>query len=144
MNEERVIVVVPQLNLDGAPRTVGDLVFTTRQVFLARRTGGADLSRAFDLTGSAPAAPRSRKSSQRLRAQSLDRILAAADRRTRFEYRELESITVNVGGLFSSPSVKFIPHHGRRLKLLGKRAALEHLASAVPTLAGAGAPISLS
>ena len=144
MNEERVIVVVPQLNLDGAPRTVGDLVFTTRQVFLARRAGSADLARAFDLAGGVPAAPRSRKSSQRLRAQSLDRILAAADRRTRFEYRELESITVNVGGLFSSPSIRFIPHHGRRLKLLGKRAALELLAAAVPALADAGAPISLS
>ncbi len=144
MNEERVIVVVPQLNLDGAPRTVGDLVFTTRQVFLARRAGSADLARAFDLTGGVPAAPRSRKSSQRLRAQSLDRILAAADRRTRFEYRELESITVNVGGLFSSPSVRFVPHHGGRLKLLGKRAALELLAAAVPALEKAGAPISLS
>lgn len=144
MNEERVIVVVPQVNLDGAPRTVGDLVFTTRQVFLARRTGGADLSRAFDLTGGSPAAPRSRKSSPRLRTQSLDRILAAADRRTRFEYRELESITVNVGGLLSAPSVRFTPHHGRRLKLLGKRAALEYLASAVSALADAGAPISLS
>ena len=144
MNEERVIVVVPQLNLDGAPRTVGDLVFTTRQVFLARRTGSADLARAFDLTGGDPAAPRSRKSSQRLRAQSLDRILAAADRRTRFEYRELESITVNVGGLFSSPSVRLVPHHGGRLKLSGKRAALELLASAVPALEKAGAPISLT
>ncbi len=139
-----MIVVVPQLNLDGAPRTVGDLVFTTRQVFLARRSGGADLTRAFDLTGGAPVAQRGRKSSQRLRAQSLDRILAAADRRTRFEYRELKSITVNVGGLFSSPSVRFVPHHGRRVKLLGKRAALELLASAVPELAAAGAPISLS
>lgn len=144
MKEERVIVVVPQLNLDGAPRTVGDLVFTTRQVFLARR-GGPDLERAFDLTGGAPAVPqRGRKSSQRLRAQSLDRILAAADRRTRFEYRELERIVVNVGGLFSSPSVRFIPHHGRRVKLLGKRAALELLASSVPDLVGAGAPISLT
>lgn len=142
MNEERVIVVVPQLNLDGAPRTVGDLVFTTRQVFLARRAGSADPARAFD--GGVAAAPRSRKSSQRLRAQSLDRILAVADRRTRFEYRELESITVNVGGFFSSPSIRFIPHHGRRLKLLGKRAALELLAAAVPALAGAGAPIFLS
>jgi hypothetical protein len=144
VNEERIVAVVPQLNLDGAPRTVGDLVFTTRQVFLARRTGTADLARAFDATGGAPAAPRSRKSSQRLRAQSLDRILAAADRRTRFEYRELESITVNIGGLFSSPSVRFTPHHGRRVKLSGKRAALELLASAVPLLAAAGAPISLS
>lgn len=144
MNEERIIVVVPQLNLDGAPRTVGDLVFTTRQVFLARRAGSADLARAFDVIGGSPAARRSRKSSQRLRVQSLDRILAAADRRTRFEYRELESITVNVGGLFSSPSVRFVPRHGRRLKLLGKRAALEHLASAVPFLVGSGAPISLS
>lgn len=144
MIEERVIVVVPQLNLDGTPHTVGDLVFTTRQVFLARRTRGADLQRAFDLTGGVPTVPRSRKSSQRLRAQSLDKILAAADRRTRFEYRELESIIVNVGGLFSSPSVRFVPHHGRRLRLSGKRAALEHLASAVPALAGAGAPISLS
>ena len=144
MNEERVIVVVPRVNLDGAPRTVGDLVFTTRQVFLARRTGGAELARAFDLTGAAPAAPRARKSSHRLRAQSLDKILAAADRRTRFEYRELESITVNVGGLFSSPSVRLIPRHGKRVKLLGKRAALEILASSIPDLVGAGAPISLT
>ena len=144
MNEERVIVVVPRLHLDGAPRTVGDLVFTTRQVFLARRAGDADLARVLDLTGGDPAAPRSRKSSSRLRAQSLDRILAAADRRTRFEYRELERITVKVGGLFSSPSVRFVPHHGSRVKLLGKRAALELLASSLPVLVGAGAPISLS
>ncbi len=144
MKEERVIVVVPRLNLDGAPRSVGDLVFTTRQVFLAKRTGGAELERAFDLTGGDPAAPRSRKSSTRLRAQSLDKILAAADRRTRFEYRELESIVVKVGGLFSSPSVRLIPRHGKRVKLLGKRAALELLASAIPDLTGAGAPISLT
>lgn len=136
--------MVPQLNLDGTPGAVGDLVFTTRQVFLARRTGRAELARAFDLAGSDPAAPRRRKSSQRIRAQSLDKILAAADRRTRFEYRELESIVVNVGGLFSSPSVRLIPHHGRRVKLSGKRAALELLASDVPALAGAGAPISLT
>ena len=139
-----MLIVVPRLNLDVAPRTVGDLVFTTRQVFLARRTGGADLGRTFDLTGGDPTAPRSRKSSSRLRAQSLDRILTAADRRTRFEYRELESITVNVGGLFSSPGVKFVPHHGKSVKLVGKRAAVEHLASAVSSLADAGAPISVS
>jgi hypothetical protein len=144
VNEERVIVVVPQLKLEGATPTVGDLVFTTRQVFLARRTSTADLARALDVTGAVPVAPRSRKSSQRLRAQSLDRILAAADRRTRFEYRELERIVVKVGGLFSSPTVRLIPHHGTRIKLSGKRAALELLASAVSLLADAGAPISLS
>jgi hypothetical protein len=144
VNEERIVVVVPQVSLDGAPRTVGDLVFTTRQVFLARRTGSADLVRAVDLTGSPPAAQRRRKSSHRLRAQAIDKILAAADRRTRFEYRELESIVVNVGGLFSSPSVRLIPRHGGRVKLLGKRAALELLASSIPDLVGAGAPISLT
>jgi hypothetical protein len=144
VSEERIIVVVPQLNLDGVTRTVGDLVFTTRQVFIARTAGSADLARAFDVIGGAAAAQRSRDAFQQLPAQPLDAILAAADPRTRFEYRELQSITVKLGGLFSSSTVRLIPRHGRRLKLSGKRAAIEHLASAVPFLAGAGAPISLS
>jgi len=130
-------VVVPHLSLGGTASTVGDLVFTTRQVFLALRARNADPPRA-------EAARRRGKSSQRLRARSLEAILAAADRRTHFEYRELESITVDVGHLFFSPSVRLIPHHGRRVKLTGKRAAMKLLASAVPSLAAAGAPIALS
>jgi hypothetical protein len=143
VNEERILVVVPRLYLDGVTRTVGDLYFTTRQVFLAKRAGNADTSRSFGVVGAAAAAQRRRKTS-RPQARPLDTILARADPRTRFEYRELKSITVKLGGLFSSPTVRFIPHHGKRLKLSGKQSALEHLASAIPLLAGVGAPISLS
>jgi len=143
VSEERILVVVPHLNLGGTTHTVGDLVFTTRQVFMALRARSADPLRA-EAPGGAVDARRRGKSSQRLRARSLEAILAAADRRTRFEYRELESITVDVGHLFFSPSVRLIPHHGRRVKLTGKRVALKLLASAVPALAAAGAPIALS
>lgn len=136
-------MVVPHLGFGGTARTVGDLVFTTRQVFLALRSGSVDPPRA-EAPGGVAAARRRGKSSQRLRARSLEAILAAADRRTRFEYRELRSITVDVGRLFFSPSVRLIPHHGRRVKLTGKRAAMKLLASAVPSLAAAGAPITLS
>jgi hypothetical protein len=144
VNEERILVVVPQLNLDGATRTVGDLVFTTRQVFLAKTAGNADLARAFGTIRAPTSTQRSRNASQQLQAQPLDKILARADRRTRFAYRELQGITVKVGVLFSSPAVRLIPRHGKRLKLWGKWAALEHLASKIPFLAGAGVPISLS
>lgn len=144
VNEERIVVVVPQLNLDGVTRTVGDLVFTTRQVFLARTAGGADPPLAFGIIRAAAASQRSKDASQRLQAQPLDTILAAADPRTRFEYRELEDITIKLGGFLSSPTVRLIPHHGKRLKLSGTRAAFERLASAVPFLAGLGAPISLA
>jgi len=144
VNEERIVVVVPQLRLDGVTRTVGDLVFTTRQVFLVKTAGNSDPTQAFGIIRAAAAAQRSTNTSQRLLAQPLDAILAAADPRTRFEYRELQGITVKLGGLFSSPTVRLIPHHGGRLKLRGKRAAIERLASAVPFLAGSGAPISLA
>jgi hypothetical protein len=144
VKEERILVVVPQLNLDGASRPIGDLVFTTRQIFLARTAGNADLARAFDTTKPSTAAQRSRSASQHLRAQPLDTILARADRHTRFTYRELQGITVKLGGLFSSPAVRVIPRHGKSVKLLGKWAALEHLASKVPFLVDAGVPISLS
>jgi hypothetical protein len=140
VNEESVLLVVPRLSLDDV---IGDLVFTTRQVFLAR-TAGSPHARAFGIIEAAEAAQRGRNASQQLQARPLETILAMADRRTRFEYRELRSITVKLGGLFSSPGVKLIPHHGRRIKLSGKHSALIHLASAVPRLAGVGAPISLS
>jgi hypothetical protein len=142
VNEESVLLVVPRLSLDGDSRTVGDLVFTTRQVFLAKTAGNAD-ARAFGIIEAA-AAQRSRNSSQQLQARPLEAILAMADPSTRFEYRELQSITVKLGGLFSSPAVRLIPYHGRRLKLSGKRSTLVHLATAVPLLARVGAPISLS
>ena len=141
MKEESVLLMVPGLTLDGDTRAVGDLVFTTRQVFLARRVGDAGPSVPHPRT---PAAPRSRSATKHPRTRPLETILATADRRTRFEYRELESIVVNVGGLFSSPGVRLTPHHGRRIKLSGKRSALVLLASAIDPLAGAGAPISLS
>ena len=51
-DEERILVVVPQLNLDGITRTVGDLVFTTRRVFLSRTAGNADLAQPFGRCGS--------------------------------------------------------------------------------------------
>ena len=144
MSEEGVLLVVPRLSLDGDSRTVGDLVFTTRQVFLAKTAGNA-VARAFGIIdAAAAAAQRSRDSSQQLQARPLETILAMADPRTRFEYRELQSITVKLGGLFSSPAVRLIPYHGRRLKLSGKRSTLVHLATAVPLLARVGAPISLS
>jgi len=139
VSEEGVLLVVPRLSLDGDSRTVGDLVFTTRQVFLAKTAGNA-VARAFGIIDAAAAAARS----QQPQARPLETILAMADPRTRFEYRELQSITVKLGGLFSSPAVRLIPHHGRRLKLSGKRSALVHLATAVPLLARVGAPISLS
>lgn len=137
-------MVVPQLELDGVTRTVGDLVFTTRQVFLVKTAGNAEPTQASGTIRAAAAAQRSTNTSQRLLAQPLDAILTAADPRTRFEYRELQGITVKLGGLLSSPTVRLIPHHGKRLELSGKRAAIERLASAVPFLAGAGAPISLT
>ena len=40
MSEERIVVVVPQVDLAGGARTVGDLVFTNRQVFLMRMGSG--------------------------------------------------------------------------------------------------------
>lgn len=143
MKEESVLLVVPRLSLDGVTRTVGDLVFTTRQVFLARTARNAD-ARAFGVIEAAARAQRKRDESQQPKARSLDFILAMADPRTQFEYRELQSITVKLGGLFSSPGVRLIPHHGRRLRLSGKYSALVQLASAVPRLARVGAPISLS
>ena len=139
MSEEGVLLVVPRLSLDGDSRTVGDLVFTTRQVFLAKTAGNA-VARAFGIIDAAAAAA----PSQQPQARPLETILAMADPRTRFEYRELQSITVKLGGLFSSPAVRLIPYHGRRLKLSGKRSTLVHLATAVPLLARVGAPISLS
>ena len=94
MSEEGVLLVVPRLSLDGDSRTVGDLVFTTRQVFLAKTAGNA-VTRAFGIIdAAAAAAQRSRDSSQQLQARPLETILAMADPRTRFEYRELQSITV--------------------------------------------------
>jgi hypothetical protein len=142
VKEESILLVVPRLSLDEATRTVGDLVFTTRQVFLAR-TAGNPHARTFGIIEAAAAAQRGRDASQQPQARPLEAILAIADRRTRFEYRELLSITVNLGGLFSSAGVTFIPHHGRRITLSGKHSALVHLASAVPRLAGIGAPITL-
>jgi len=139
VSEEGVLLVVPRLSLDGDSRTVGDLVFTTRQVFLAKTAGNA-VARAFGIIDAAAAAA----PSQQLQARPLETILAMADSRTRFEYRELQSITVKLGGLFSSPAVRLIPYHGRRLKLSGKRSTLVHLATAVPLLTRVGAPISLS
>jgi hypothetical protein len=139
VSEEGVLLVVPRLSLDGDRRTVGDLVFTTRQVFLAKTAGNA-VTRAFGIIDAAAAAA----PSQQPQARPLETILAMADPRTRFEYRELQSITVKLGGLFSSPAVRLIPYHGRRLKLSGKRSTLVHLATAVPLLARVGAPISLS
>jgi hypothetical protein len=140
VSEESVLLVVPRLSLD---EVTGDLVFTTRQVFLARTAGNPD-ARVFGVIEAAARAQSSRNASQQIQARPLETILAMADRRTRFEYRELRSITVNLGGLFSSPGVRFIPHHGRRVKLSGKHSALVHLASAVPRLARVGAPISLT
>lgn len=144
MNEERIVVVVPQLSLDGATRTVGDLVFTTRQVFMARTAGGIDPPPTVGVVGAAAASQRSRNASQRHQAEPLETILAAADPRTRFEYRELEDITVKLGGLVSSNTVRLVPHHGKTLKFSGTRAAFERLAAAVPILAGVGAPVSLT
>ena len=135
-------MVIPQLNLDT--RTVGDLVFTTRQVFLARTGGGTDPPRAFGIIRAAAESQRRRDASQRLQTQPLDTILAAADPRTRFEYRELKDITIKLGGFLSSPAVRLVPHHGKRLKLSGARAGFERLASAVPFLTALGAPISLA
>jgi hypothetical protein len=144
VKEEGVLLVVARLSLDGDGLTVGDLAFTTRQAFLAKTADDA-VARTFGVVEAAAAAThRSRISSQQLQARPLKTLLAMADPRTQFEYRELQSITVNVGGIFSAPSISFIPRHGRRLKLLGKWVALEHLASAVPRLARVGAPISLS
>ncbi len=137
-------MVVPEVDLEGGTRTIGDLVFTTRQVFLARAIGGAVPKPAFDVVRAAAESQRTVNASQRLKAQPIDAIIAAADPRTRFEYRELEAIIVKLGGLFSPPGVRFIPRHGRRLKLVGSRAAFERLAAAVPFLAGVGAPISLA
>ena len=137
-------MVVPQVDFDGGTRTVGDLVFTTRQVFLARAVGSAEAKPAFGVVHAAAESQRSANASQRLKAQPLEAIVAAADPRTRFEYRELEAIIVKLGGFFSPPGVMFIPHHGKRLKLVGSRAAFERLASAVPLLARVGAPISLT
>jgi hypothetical protein len=144
VDDERILVLVPQLNLDGVTRTVGDLVFTTRRVFLANTAGNADLAQAFGVIGAALASQSSRTASQQLQAQPLEKILAAADPRTRFEYPELQGITVTLGSFFSTPAVRFVPREGKRIKLWGKRPALEHLASAVPFLVSAGAPISLS
>ena len=144
VNDEHILVLVPQLNLDGITRTVGDLVFTNRRVFLAKTAGNTDLAQAFGLVGAMVAAIDSRNASQQLQAQPLEKILAAADPRTLFEYPELHGITVTLGGLFSTPAVRFAPRQGKRIKLWGKRRALEHLASAIPLLTGAGAPISLS
>ena len=137
-------MVVPQVDLEGGTRTVGDLVFTNRQVFLARAVGSADPKPAFGVVRAAAESQRSVNASQRLKAQSLEAIVRAADPRTRFEYRELEAIIVKLGGFFSPPAVRFIPRHGKRLKLVGSKAAFERLAAAVPVLAGAGAPISLT
>jgi hypothetical protein len=144
VKEERIVVVVPQVDLEGGTRTVGDLFFTNRQVFLARPIGGADPKPALGVVRAAAESQRSMNASQHLKSRPLDAIVAAADPRTRFEYRELEAIIVKLGGLFSPPGVKFIPHHGKRLKLVGSRAAFERLAAAVPLLAGMGAPISLT
>ena len=144
MKEEGVLLVVPRLSLDGESRTVGDLVFTTRQVFLANTADNA-VARAFGIIEAAEAAAqRSRDSSQQLEVRSLKKLLAMADPRTRFEYRELQSIRVKLGRLFLPSAVRLIPHHGRRLKFSGKRSILVHLATAVPRLARVGAPISLS
>ena len=110
MDEERILVLVPQLNLDGVTRTVGDLVFTSRRVFLARTAGNADLAQVFGIIGAALASQSSRTASQQLQAQPLDKILAAADPRVRFEYRELQGISVKLGGFFSTPAVRFVPH----------------------------------
>ena len=138
-------MVVPQVDLEAGTRTVGDLVFTTRQVFLARAIGGARPKPARGGVISAAAeSQRSMNASQHLRVQSIDAMVAAADPRTRFDYRELEAIVVKLGGFFSPPGVRFIPHHGKQLKLVGSRAAFERLAAAVPFLAGVGAPISLA
>ena len=108
MREESVLLVVPRLSLDEVTRTVGDLVFTTRQVFLAKTAGNAD-ARAFGIIEAAARAQRSRNASRQPQARPLDTILAMADPRTQFEYRELQSITVNLGGLFSSPGVRLHP-----------------------------------
>jgi hypothetical protein len=140
VSEESVLLVVPRLSLD---EVTGDLVFTTRQVFLARTADNPD-ARVFGVIEAAARAQSARNASREIQARPLEMILAMADRRTRFEYRELRSITVNLGGLFSSPGVRFIPHHGRRIKLSGMHSALTHLASAVPRLARVGAPISLT
>ena len=144
MDDERILVLVPQLNLDGLTRTVGDLVFTNRRVFLAKTAGNADLAQAFGIIGAALAGQSSRAASQQLEAQPLDTILAAADPRTRFEYRDLHSIAATLGGMFSTPAVRLVPREGKRIKLWGKRPALEHLVAAVPFLAGAGVPIAVS
>ena len=145
MNEERVIVVVPRLNLDGAPRTVGDLVFTTRQVFLARRTGGAELARAFDLTGGRPGRAAQPGSLPRAFARSLSTRFSAPRTDARVSsIASSRALPSRSAVSFSSPSVRLIPRHGKRVKLLGKRAALELLASSIPDLVGAGAPISLT
>ena len=143
MSEERVIVVVPQLVLVGASRVVGDLVFTSKQVFLAR-TGSVDLAEATGSIGPAVAALLKKETSQKFRNQPLGRTLTAADSRTRFEYRELERIVVRPGGFFRSPTVRLIPHHGRNLRFRGERGSLATLAAAAPLLAGAGAPVFLS
>jgi hypothetical protein len=144
VNEERILVVVPEVVLDGGTRAAGDLVFTSRQVFLVRAAVNSEAAHVSRVVGAAAAAQRSMNASQQLRAQSLEAILASADPHTRFEYRELQSIGVRLGGLFSSPAVSLVPRHGGSLKFRGRRAALEHLASAVPFLVGAGAPISVS
>ena len=47
-------MVVPRVTLDGVTRTVGDLVFTNRQVFLARRMGRADSARVPDVASATP------------------------------------------------------------------------------------------
>jgi hypothetical protein len=144
VKEEGVLLVVPRLSLLGESRTDGDLVFTTRQVFLAKTADNA-VARTFGIIeAAAAAAHRGRIFSQQLQARPLRTLLAMADPRTRFEYRELQSITVKLGGIFSSSTVTLIPHHGRCLKLSGERLTLVHIATAVPRLARVGAPISLS
>ena len=144
MKDEQIVVVVPQVDLEGGTRTAGDLVFTTRQVFLARTIGSAGPKGAFSVVRAAAELQRSANASQRLRTQPLQALVAAADPRTRFEYRELEAIIVKLGGFFTPPGVTFIPRHGKRLLLVGSKAAFERLASAVPSLVRVGAPVSLA
>lgn len=144
MTEESIVAVAPQFNLDEFTRTLGDLVFTTRQVVFVKTAGMTDVIGAvFGGIGAGFAAAASRKSSETLQAQPFDKLIAASDPKHRFDYQAIASIVVKPRRFFSSVVI-IRPREGKRHKFWGKRANLLKVVELTSQLAVLGAPIQVT
>ena len=139
---EELVAAVPQFNLDGISRTVGDLFFTTERLIFSQTGGKTDLIQfVFGFIGSAIAARKSREASAALRHRPVQELAAGA--REIYNFVDLEKVIVKPRNLRSSVVI-LVPRMGKRRKFWGKRKELQELLSAIDRLSATGLQIDVA